>query len=391
MRRLLISGLLTSLLLHSSLGLVFADYQLTQLGVVEWSGTTADRLQKEAAGSYQFNYGDEATVSFTLPWDFTFYEIPYSQITADTDGSIWFGSYTVVNSYDLASTGPVLSAWNNDLSSYAFGGVFVQHKTGPERIVVEWQTETFLDQGFHRPNNFEVVLYPDGKIKLNYKSFAMEQGQDSGSGISSGDGLNFINLSASYGDVQTLAGKSFLIEDIGQQTNTLLEVFFAGNGEGTVVSSPSGLDCDTDCSAQFPIGTEITLSASSLSDSSFTGWTNGSCSGTADCVLTLNADTAVTANFTIINIPFDVLLETTQGTYTTIQSAYDSIPSDLFDTIKIKAGDQAPGDLMFDRNVTVRLEGGYDDIFENVVSDTSFFGTLTISGNPVTVSDLIIK
>jgi len=46
---------------------------------------------------------------------------------------------------------------------------------------------------------------------------------------------------------------------------------------------------------------------------------------------------------------------------------------------------------MFDRNVTLRLEGGYDDVFENIVSESSFYGTLTISGAPVTIMNLKIK
>lgn len=356
-------------------------YQMSEVSSA-WEGTPADRLVSETA-SYQFNYGDEDQIVFDLPWAFSFYGEPYTRITVDTNGNIWFGTNPV-------STTPVVSAWNADLSSYALGGVFVQHKTSPERVVVEWQTETLLDQGYYRPNVFEVVLYSDGLIQLNFKTFDVIQGEDSGSGLFSGDGMTFINLSATYGDVHTLAGRSFLVEPIPQTTSSSLHIFFAGNGSGTVVSTPAGVDCGVDCSTQFPTGTEITLSASALTDSSFTGWSNGPCSGTGDCVLTLDADTAITANFTIINIPFDVLLESTQGGYTSVQSAYDGILGTI-ETIKVKAGDQTPGDLIFDRNVTLRLEGGYDAIFENMVSDSSFYGTLKISDGQVTIMNVRIK
>lgn len=94
---------------------------------------------------------------------------------------------------------------------------------------------------------------------------------------------------------------------------------------------------------------------------------------------------------TSINTDGDIQLQSTFNTYSTIQTAYDSVPSGQADTLKVKEGDQIPGDFWFDRDVTVRLEGGYDPLFKNIVSVTSFFGTLTITGGPVIVSDLIVK
>lgn len=86
-----------------------------------------------------------------------------------------------------------------------------------------------------------------------------------------------------------------------------------------------------------------------------------------------------------------VRLESTFGTFTTIQSAYDSIPSGQTDTIKVMKGEQVPAYLMFDRDVTIRLEGGYDDLFAHIDSETSFSGSLTITNGTSTVSNLVIK
>jgi len=93
----------------------------------------------------------------------------------------------------------------------------------------------------------------------------------------------------------------------------------------------------------------------------------------------------------VVAIPNPVLWDSTQDSYLTIQRVYDNIPSGQTDTIMVKAGEQAPENLYFDRDVTVRVQGGYDDIFTNIISDTSFYGTLTISGGPVTLSNLIIN
>lgn len=70
-----------------------------------------------------------------------------------------------------------------------------------------------------------------------------------------------------------------------------------GSGSGTVTSSPAGIECGSECSAGFEEGTEVTLTATEAIGSTFTGWSGGGCSGTETCVLTLNADTTVTAAF----------------------------------------------------------------------------------------------
>ena len=76
-----------------------------------------------------------------------------------------------------------------------------------------------------------------------------------------------------------------------------LIVFKSGTGSGTVASSPSGIDCGTTCSARFPKGTEVTLTATPDTGSTFTGW-SGDCSGPGACKVTTNSAISVTAAFT---------------------------------------------------------------------------------------------
>ncbi|MGK2954052.1 MAG: InlB B-repeat-containing protein, partial [Solirubrobacterales bacterium] len=75
-----------------------------------------------------------------------------------------------------------------------------------------------------------------------------------------------------------------------------LNVTKAGTGAGIVTSSPVGIDCGSICALAYDEGTLMTLTANAASDSSFTGW-SGSCSGSAACTLTMDADRAVTATF----------------------------------------------------------------------------------------------
>lgn len=95
-----------------------------------------------------------------------------------------------------------------------------------------------------------------------------------------------------------------------------LTVDLAGNGSGSVTSSPAGISCGTQCSATYDNGTQVTLTATPVSGSTFTGW-GGACTGTAPCIITLNANTSVTATFSLNAVALTVTLAGTgSGTVT---------------------------------------------------------------------------
>ncbi|MEW6001249.1 MAG: choice-of-anchor D domain-containing protein [Nitrospirota bacterium] len=83
----------------------------------------------------------------------------------------------------------------------------------------------------------------------------------------------------------------------GKVQKYMLSINKAGNG--TVTSNPAGINCGSSCSSLFDKGTIITLTAISGIDSAFTGWSGGGCSGNGTCSISLNADTLVTAAFTL--------------------------------------------------------------------------------------------
>ena len=74
-----------------------------------------------------------------------------------------------------------------------------------------------------------------------------------------------------------------------------LTVQKSGSGSGTVTSAPSGIDCGGTCSASFPTGNSVTLTATAAPGSTFAGWT-GDCSG-ADCSVVMDVNRSVTATF----------------------------------------------------------------------------------------------
>lgn len=52
----------------------------------------------------------------------------------------------------------------------------------------------------------------------------------------------------------------------------MLTVGTTGDGAGTVSSSPSGIECGTDCSELYASGSTVTLTAAPAGGSVFTGW-----------------------------------------------------------------------------------------------------------------------
>jgi uncharacterized repeat protein (TIGR02543 family) len=78
----------------------------------------------------------------------------------------------------------------------------------------------------------------------------------------------------------------------------LVSVGTAGGGTGAVLSTPSGIDCGSDCSQAYAYGTSVSLAATPSGPSTFVGW-SGACSGTGACTIVANAPATVTATFEI--------------------------------------------------------------------------------------------
>ena len=76
-----------------------------------------------------------------------------------------------------------------------------------------------------------------------------------------------------------------------------LTVQKAGTGDGTVKSSPAGINCGSVCSRLFVNNKTVTLTAKPVTGSQFSGW-SGSCSGLSTCKVKMSQSHSVTATFT---------------------------------------------------------------------------------------------
>lgn len=95
----------------------------------------------------------------------------------------------------------------------------------------------------------------------------------------------------------TLAAATSVTATFNTSSTFALTVTRTGTGTGTVTSAPTGINCPTACSANFASGTQVVLTATPATGSTFTGWTDATCEGTGTCTITITAATSVTASF----------------------------------------------------------------------------------------------
>jgi hypothetical protein len=111
------------------------------------------------------------------------------------------------------------------------------------------------------------------------------------------------------------------------QSGQPLIVSKTGTGDGTVTSSPAGIDCGSDCSQDYPFNSIVTLQANPANSSTFGGW-GGACSGNATtCVVTMNQAQNVIATFDVR--PAQTLTVTKTGVSGRVTSSPAGINCDI--------------------------------------------------------------
>jgi hypothetical protein len=78
-----------------------------------------------------------------------------------------------------------------------------------------------------------------------------------------------------------------------------LTITKSGAGTGTVTSSPSGINCGSTCSYQFVSGTNVTLTATPDSGSTFGGWSGDITGSSSTIIVTIDSNKSVIATFNL--------------------------------------------------------------------------------------------
>ena len=204
----------------------------------------------------------------------------------------------------LYSNSPV-NISGSTLNSNASGGIYLTGSSSTGQIY----TSTFSTQpiGILCQNNANPVIggsFANKNIFSGNTTYGVQNttttltvkaeynywGNDSGpSGVGPGTGDPVSN----YVDFDPWAGEPYT-----------LSVTKSGTGNGTITSSPAGINCGSDCSEAYASGTPVTLTATPDASSFFTGW-SGACSGTGACIVTMDAAKTVNAQFSPTSSTFD--------------------------------------------------------------------------------------
>jgi len=154
-------------------------------------------------------------------------------------------------------------------------------------------------------------------------------------------------------------------------------------GNGTVSSSPAGINCPSDCSEAYAIGTIVTLSAIPSSGSIFLGWSGGGCNGAGTCIFNINTATTVTALFSSTSTcsAGEFLAEYFNNTALSGSPAFTNCEP----SVNKNWGSGGPGNGISNDNFSARWTGSFNfNASEYVVTATADDGIrVWIDGNQI--------
>jgi Bacterial Ig-like domain (group 2)/Divergent InlB B-repeat domain len=144
-----------------------------------------------------------------------------------------------------------------------------------------------------------VGSYVDGSQRnitsaVNWSSSNSAIATINASGLVTGVSAGIATITAAFGPVTGTI--SLTVGSPSQRP--ALTITLSGSGSGTVTAAPAGVSCGSGC-LSFPTGTQVALTATPNTGSTFNGW-SGACSGTGACTVTMNSNQAVTAAFNLV-------------------------------------------------------------------------------------------
>ena len=217
-------------------------------------------------------------------------------ITPDTPQTVNYGAsqmFTITPNigYHITDVG-VDGASIGVVSAYTFTNVTANHTITAAFANTYTLTPTAGASGVITPDTPQTVNYGASQmftITPNTGYHITDVGVD-GASIGVVSAYTFTNVTANH----TITA-AFAVNTPAVYT---LTVMLVGKGQGQVASLPPGLTCASgSCTATFAAGTVVTLTATPLTATIFTGWSGAVVTTTNPLILTMDATKQITATF----------------------------------------------------------------------------------------------
>ncbi len=143
--------------------------------VFEWVDITSIGTQTDSLGD------DDTTAAIPIGFDFPFYENFYNTLNISSNGLITFGKGSTVRTnttlpYTQAPNN-LISVWWDDLDPRTVGDFYYYHDAANNRFIVSFiAIRNYASGGGTGSLTFQAILYPNGKILLQYDH--MDPGTD---------------------------------------------------------------------------------------------------------------------------------------------------------------------------------------------------------------------
>ncbi len=159
-----------------------------------------------------------------------------------------------------------------------------------------------------------------------------------------------------------------------------LALFSSGAGTGAFTCN------GTSCATSYSSGASVTIHAvPNAATSVFGGW-SGACTGTGDCVLTINSNTSLTGTFNLMAV------QVQGGNYfTTLSAAYAGAPNDGSSGYVNMQAETVTDTVTMNKNFNAILHGGYNGDFTSQTGTTTIVGNCAVTAGSLTADHLAVK
>lgn len=175
----------------------------TWIDTEEYPGLLTNWQSISSLGTTVALSGDDEYKLITLPFEFPFYGVRRSNLNISTNGRLTFDNNTQTNDYSnaaipsSASPNAFIAPFWDDLLQGDLGKIYARHNTDDNCFVIEfshWNYWIDLMSGSYGGDiNFQVVLYPNGDIIMNYGLINAEVDQAT-VGIENDEGTTGLNI-----------------------------------------------------------------------------------------------------------------------------------------------------------------------------------------------------